>query len=170
MKNVFDLFLGSLEKMKTDGSLIFGTISGVVALAVPEWIMSKDFGAQHVVLVGILISIFFMEQMVGSRLAKMSPVKNKRSTTLIDSTIRNVIILMCCMIAYGADYLLSTGSIVFVIFTLAFIYHNFYSLMANLVVLGWGKYFPLWLLYWLSDEIIAKTEKYFPGRKVEVVE
>ena len=39
--------------------------------------------------------------------------------------------------------------------------------MANIRVLGWGGWFPMWLLNWLDDEIKAKTKKYFPQKKEE---
>ena len=72
-----------------------------------------------------------------------------------------------CAAGYGFDFLFNTGSVIFVIITAAFIYHNFYSLVANIAVLGWEKHFPMWLLNWLDNEIAAKKEKYFPTKKEE---
>ena len=108
-----------------------------------------------------------MEWLVGGRLAKLSPVKKNSSEVAIDSAIRDVIIIGMCAAGYGFDYLFNSGSFIYVIITAAFIYHNFYSLMANIAVLKWDKHFPMWLLNWLDNEIAAKKEKYFPGKNKE---
>ncbi|WP_242327821.1 phage holin family protein [Enterococcus avium] len=165
MKEVIELLKNQLDKMTTDGSIFAGVIGGGISLAIPEWITSKTIGVEHAVIIGVLLAVFVMEWLVGARLAKQSAVKSKRSTTMIDSAIRDFIILLICIVAYGFDYLLGTGAIIFCLFTFAFIYHNFYSLMANIAVLGWEDKFPMWLLRWLSDEIEAKKEKYFPTKK-----
>lgn len=161
MKNILSLFLGQLTKMHDDKSWVFG-LAGGVTIAIPGWVSSKSIGLEHAILMLILLAIFAMEWLVGGRLAKLSTEKRKGSTVMIDSAIRDVVIIICCVIGYGVDYLIGTGSIVYAILTLAFIYHNLYSLLANIVVLGWGKYFPLWLLKWLEDEIELKKDKYFP--------
>ena len=162
MNTMIELLKNQLLKMSHDGSWVFGAVGGGISFAFPDWITSKKLGIEHVVVIGILLAVFLMEWAVGSSLAKLSTSKKKNSTTLIDSAIRDFIILVICMIAYGFDYLLGTGSIIFCLFTFAFIYHNFYSLMANIAVLGWEDKFPMWLIKWLEDEIEVKKEKYFP--------
>ncbi|QED63583.1 phage holin family protein [Enterococcus durans] len=159
---MIELLKNQLLKMSHDGSWVFGAVGGGISFVFPDWITSKKLGIEHAVVIGILLAVFLMEWAVGSSLAKLSTSKKKNSTTLIDSAIRDFIILVICMIAYGFDYLLGTGSIIFCLFTFAFIYHNFYSLMANIAVLGWEDKFPMWLIKWLEDEIEVKKEKYFP--------
>lgn len=157
-----ELLKNQLSKMVNDGSWIVGTVGGGISFAFPDWITSKKLGIEHGVVIGILLAVFIMEWAIGSRLAKLSTNTRKSSTVLIDSAIRDFVILIICMVAYGFDYLLGTGSIIFCLFTFAFIYHNFYSLMANIAVLGWEDKFPMWLIKWLEDEIEVKKEKYFP--------
>ena len=159
---IFHLLKGQFIKMSNDGSWLIGTAGGGLSLAIPEWITGKSFRIEHLVLILILLGVFVMEWLVGSRLAKKSPKTEKSSTIFIDSAIRDFIILIICGIAYGFDYLFGTGSLIFCLFTFAFIYHNFYSLMANFAVLGWEDKFPMWLIKWLQDEIKLKKEKYFP--------
>lgn len=156
------LLKNQLSKMVSDGSWKFGAIGGGISFVFPDWITSKKLGIEHGVVIGILLAVFIMEWAIGSRLAKLSTNTRKSSTALIDSAIRDFVILIICMVAYGFDYLLGTGSIIFCLFTFAFIYHNFYSLMANIAVLGWEDKFPMWLIKWLEDEIEVKKEKYFP--------
>ena len=160
--NVFTMIKEQMIKMSHDGSWLIGTAGGGLSLAIPEWITGKSFRLEHAVLILILLGVLVMEWLIGSRLAKQSPKKKKSSTILIDSVIRDFIILIICSIAYGFDYLFDTGSVIFCLFTFAFIYHNFYSLMANIAVLGWEDKFPMWLIKWLQDEIKLKHEKYFP--------
>lgn len=160
-----DMLKGQLEKMNIDGSWVFGAVSGGIAIVIPEWIYTPGWSDNHAILLGMLFGIIVLEWLVGSRLAKKSPVKQKTSEVAIDSLIRDILILGICAIGYGIDVLFSSGSFVFVTITAAFIWHNFYSLMANIKVLGWGKWFPMWLLNWLEDEIKAKTKKYFPNAK-----
>lgn len=160
-----ELLKNQLLKMSHDGSWVVGAIGGGVSFVFPDWITSKQLGIEHAVVVGILLAIFLMEWAVGSSLAKRSTSERKNSTALIDSAIRDFVILVICVVAYGFDYLLGTGSIIFSLFTFAFIYHNFYSLMANIAVLGWEDKFPMWLIKWLEDEIEVKKEKYFPTNK-----
>lgn len=150
--------------MTKDGSFIIGGIGGLLSLTVPDWVNHPGWNYYHTIMIIILLAVFVMDWMAGSSLAHHSTVKRKTSEVANDSLIRDGIVLGICLSAYGIDQLLvSTGSWVFVIFTAAFIYHNFYSLMANIAVLGWEPYFPMWLLKWLEDEIEAKKEKYFPA-------
>ncbi|EOL41985.1 hypothetical protein RV11_GL003518 [Enterococcus phoeniculicola] len=171
MSDILRLFVGQLEKMKSDGSWVLGAVTGGISLSVPGWVTAKEVGLEHIILLGILMAVFVMEWMIGSRLAKKSTNKLKSSSVMIDSAIRDFVIVICCIVAFGFDYLLGTGSVIFTIFTVAFIYHNFYSLLANLAVLGWDKHFPMWLLKWLGDEIEAKKDKYFPdSEKTNVID
>jgi len=167
MTEILDLLKGQLSKMNVDGSWIFGVVSGGLTIAIPQWIFKSEWSMNHTVLISILIGVIGMEWIVGSRLATKSPVQKNSSSVAIDSAIRDVIIIGMCAAGYGFDFLFNTGSVIFVIITAAFIYHNFYSLVANFAVLGWEKHFPMWLLNWLDNEIAAKKDKYFPVRNKE---
>lgn len=167
MTEIMDLLRGQLSKMNVDGSWIFGAVTGGLTIAIPQWIYTQGWSANHSILIIILIGIIAMEWLVGGRLAKLSPVQKNSSEVAIDSAIRDVIIIGMCAAGYGFDHLFDTGSVIYVFITAAFIYHNFYSLMANIAVLGWDKHFPMWLLNWLDNEIAAKREKYFPVKNKE---
>lgn len=165
IKTIIEMLGNQAEKMKNDGSWIIGSLSGIFSVAVPKWVMDPNWSVDHTILIGVLIILFILEFLVGRRLAKSSDVVRKTSGIGIDAAIRDFIILSICMIAYGFDHMLSLGSILFVIVTAAFIYHNLYSLLANIYVLGWDKHFPMWLFNYLQDEIEVKKEKYFPEKK-----
>ncbi len=165
MNEIWDLLKHQLTRMNGDGSWVVGAVGSGMSLTIPQWVTSKQLSIEHGIVIAILLVVFVMEWLVGGRLAKKSTTKKKGSTPMIDSAIRDFIILIICVAAYGFDYLLGTGAIIFCLFTFAFIYHNFYSLMANIAVLGWEDYFPMWLLKWLQDEIELKKEKYFPSDK-----
>lgn len=167
MAEIMDLLKGQLVKMGVDGSWVFGVVSGGLAIAIPQWIYTQGWSANHSILIIILIGIIAMEWLVGGRLAKLSPVQKNSSEVAIDSAIRDVIIIGMCAAGYGFDHLFDTGSFIYVFITAAFIYHNFYSLMANIGVLGWEKHFPMWLMNWLENEIEAKKDKYFPENNKE---
>ena len=167
MREIKKMVVDQLGKMWTDKSLIFGAVSGGLSIAIPQWIFESRWGVSHTVLILILVGVLLAEQLVGRRLAKLSPVTAKSSEVMIDSLVRDVIMLMICAAAYGLDFLFNSGSVIFVIVVASFIYHNFYSLMANAVVLGWGKNFPMWLFFWLNDEIILKAKKYFPNSSIK---
>lgn len=159
------LLKNQFEKMNHDGSWIIGGVTGGVTIAIPQWIYQKEWSIYHTILMVIMMSVLIGDWIVGNRLAKKSPVKRKVSEVAIDAIIRDGLIVAICTGAYGFDFLLGTGSIIYVVFTSAFIYHNLYSLLANIEVLGWSKNFPMWLIKWLDDEIKAKTDKYFPNGK-----
>ena len=167
MKEIIELLRSQLLKMSGDGSWIFGAVSGGFAIAIPQWIYTQGWSINHSILIGILIGVIAMEWLIGGGLAKLSPVQKNSSEVAIDSAIRDVIIIGMCAAGYGFDFLFNTGSVIYVIITAAFIYHNFYSLVANIAVLGWEKHFPMWLLNWLDNEIAAKKEKYFPVKNKE---
>lgn len=117
---MIELLKNQLLKMSYDGSWVLGAIGGGISLVFPDWITSKKLGIEHAVVIGILLAVFLIEWAVGSSLVKLSTSKKKNSTTLIDSAIRYFIILVICMIAYGFDYLLGTGSIIFCLPSLLF--------------------------------------------------
>lgn len=167
MAEIMDLLKGQLSKMNVDGSWVFGVVSGGLTIAIPQWIYTQGWSINHTILIGILIGVIGFEWVVGGRLATASSDKQRSSRVAIDSLIRDVLIVAICAMGLGLDQLFSTGSVIYTIITAAFIYHNFYSLMANIAVLGWEKYFPMWLLNWLDNEIAVKKEKYFPTKKEE---
>lgn len=167
MKEIRKMVLDQLSKMWADKSLIVGAVSGGLSIAIPQWVFDKTWGISHTVFILMFVGVLVAEQIVGRHLAKLSPVTEKSSEVMIDSLVRDVIMLMICAAAYGLDFLFNSGSLIFVIVVASFIYHNFYSLMANVVVLGWGKKFPMWLFFWLNDEIILKAKKYFPNSEIK---
>lgn len=168
MQDMIYLLRSQIEKMNMDGSWYVGLVAGAVSFTIPTWVTQKEWTFQHTVLILILSVVIVLEWAVGGRLAKLSPVTSKSSGVAIDAVIRDALIFAMCGIAYGFDYLIdTTGSAIFVLFTGAFIYHNLYSLLANIEVLGWGKHFPIWLMKWLDNEIQLKTKKYFPNKKEE---
>ncbi|WP_157454985.1 phage holin family protein [Carnobacterium maltaromaticum] len=163
MLDIFNMLKNQLGKMGNDGSWLVGSVTAI-SLQIPEWIYNERWSNYHSVLISILLGVLIFEWLVGGRLAKLSPVKRKTSEVAIDALVRDGAIIAICLGAYGFDFLLGTGSVIFVLFTAAFIYHNLYSLLANVTVLGWGKHFPIWLIKWLDNEIKAKTDKYFPKK------
>ena len=167
MTEIMELLKGQLSKMGTDGSWIFGVVTGGLTIAIPQWVYTKGWSINHTILIGILIGVIGFEWIVGGRLATKSTSRNKTSEVAIDSLIRDIIIMGICAMGLGLDQLFATGSVIYTVITAAFIYHNFYSLMANIAVLGWDKHFPMWLLNWLDNEIAAKKEKYFPVKNKE---
>ena len=167
MAEIMELLKSQLSKMNVDGSWIFGAVSGGLTIAIPQWIYTQGWSDNHTILICILIGVIGFEWLVGGRLATLSTDKYKSSRVAIDSLIRDVLIIGICAMGLGLDQLFSTGSVIYTIITSAFIYHNFYSLMANIAVLGWDKHFPMWLLNWLDNEIAAKRDKYFPVKNKE---
>src|SRR5699024_10984741 len=108
---MIELLKNQLLKMSYDGSWVFGAVGGGISLVFPDWVAAKKVGIEDAVVIGILLAVFLVEWALVSSLVKLSKIKKKNSTTLIDSAIRYFIILVICMIAYGFDYLLGTGSI-----------------------------------------------------------
>lgn len=164
MNEIIGLFKDQLLKMEKDNSWIIGTAGGL-ALTIPQWVFSDTWTLSHTVLLLLLLGVLILDWITGRKLADKSDVIKKKTEIVIDSLIRDGLIFLICLICYGVDYLIGTHSIVFTVFTVAFIYHNFSSFVANATILGWDKNYPLWLfkliLRWIGDEIEAKQEKYF---------
>lgn len=150
--------LGTLSKMKIDHSWVIGAV-GSVTLMIPTWVQHEEWEVHHNEFIVVLVLIIFFDWLAGSQLAHKA---NKRqSTHQNNSLIRDVIIIGMCVAASLLDDAMHTGSFLFFVITLAFMHHNLYSLLANLALLGWDKYFPVGLLKWLNDELEAKARKYF---------
>ena len=168
VKEIKQMVLDQLLKMVQDKSYLIGTVAGTVSVAIPQWVFQdKEWTVNHTILVIILIGVLMLDQMTGRKLAKKSTVVTKNTTVMIDSLMRDFTMLMIAGMAYGFDYLLGTGSILFVFMTVSLIYHNFYSFLANALLLGWGKNYPFWLFKWLDNELKAKAKKYFPDSEIE---
>lgn len=159
-----EMFKSQVGKMFENNNAFFGSLMGA-AIAIPSWIYEKELRLQHVVLMVLLIGVLVVDHIVGSRLAKKSDDKLRTSYTLFDSIVRDFIIIAVCAGAYGLDYLLGTYTIIYSIVTFAFILQNSYSVAGNIYVMGWTKYYPVWLFKWAKDEIEAKKDKYFPDDK-----
>lgn len=165
MNEVIGMTKDMLSKMLKDDSWIVGSAGGLV-LTIPQWIFSDSWTLPHTILMFVLLGVLMLDWITGRKLADKSDVVKKKTEIVIDSLIRDGLIFLICGICYGVDYLIGTHSIIFTVFTVAFIYHNFSSFVANATILGWDKNYPLWLfnfiLKWVGDEIKAKQEKYFP--------
>lgn len=168
MNEILFLMKNQLIKMEKDHSWLIGSTGGVV-LTIPQWVFSDMWTLSHTVLLLLLLGVLMLDWITGCKLADRSPIIRKNTTTVIDSLIRDGLIFLICAICYGVDYLVGTHSIIFTVFTVAFIYHNFSSFVANATILGWDKNYPIWLFHlilrWIGDEIEAKKEKYFPETK-----
>lgn len=162
METVRELF----SKMQESDTLKLGVITGIT-LQIPQWIYSRTFTIQHIVLTAMLIGVLTLDFIVGFYLAKQSPKMKRGSTTLFNAFVKNFVIISICAMAYGMDYLLGTYTFIFSFLTAAFILQNAYSLAGNIYVVGWTKHYPTWLFEWARDEIELKKEKYFPKTEKE---
>lgn len=162
--NQLEMLKDLFNKMQTSNTLKLGTITGLT-LQIPQWIYSREFTLQHIILTGILLGVLLLDFLVGFYLAKQSPNMKRGSATLFNAFVKNFVILSICAMGYGFDYLLGTYSFIFSILTLSFILQNSYSLAGNIYVAGWTKHYPVWLFEWARDEIELKKEKYFPTKK-----
>lgn len=164
METAFYMLKSCFSKMGQSHA-IYGSVIGAI-VSIPAWIESDGISAEHIVMMIILGVILYLDRVTGKELAKRSPVKLKGSHVGNSSTIRNAVIVCICTISVGFDFVFKTRSFIFAIFTAAFIWQNFYSLLGNVITLGWGKYFPLWLFSliekWVEDEVRIKQNKYFP--------
>jgi phage-related holin len=151
---------GTLSKMKVDHSWFVGAVASI-PMMIPGWVQHEEWEIHHNELILVLALIILMDWVAGSRLAHRAG--HKQSTHWNDSLIRDVMILGMCVAASLLDDAMHTGSFLFFVITMAFVHHNLYSLLANLALLGWDKYFPVGLLRWLNDELVAKAHKYFGG-------
>lgn len=161
--NFLSLFRQTLTQMNHNDSWIAG-----ITLAIPSWIMKQHDllpNQYHDVLILALLIVIVMDWAAGTALARKSPKVIKQSNTAIDSLIRDFMIVLCVFLAYLLDFELQSGSLIFAVFCGAFIWQNFISVMANIYVLGWEKYFPMWLVKLISNEITHKIKKYLDGDK-----
>ena len=54
MTEIMDLLKGQLSKMNVDGSWIFGAVTGGLTIAIPQWIYTQGWSANHSILIIIL--------------------------------------------------------------------------------------------------------------------
>ncbi|WP_338453508.1 phage holin family protein [Latilactobacillus sakei] len=165
-----DIFHKLIDSKSYAIGIAAGVSSGVASLVIPDWVMHQGLTKEHAVGIIILLAVFGLDWLCGSRLAKKSPKQSQETNTAIDSAIRDAVIILICIVAVEVDDFLQSRSIVFAFFTASFIYQNFKSVCANAYILGWRGYFPAktldwifkWIDKWLDNEIKAKTKKYFP--------
>ena len=155
---MFENVMGLFQKMIANKSLALGTITGTVGAFVDSLFQAKGFVMLHIYIAVLLGIVLVLDYAVGDRLAKKN--KKYKSNIGIDAVIRDGMILLIVAVGWIFDQLLGTGAFVFAVLSFAFIYHNVQSFAANLYVLGWDKYFPMWLFKFLESEINAKIDKY----------
>lgn len=163
---IMDIFHKLIDSKSYTVGIAAGATSGVASLIVPDWVMHQGPTKEHAVGILVLLVVFGLDWLCGSRLAKKSPKQSQETNTAIDSAIRDAVIVIICIVMIEVDDFLQSRSIFFAFFTAAFIYQNFKSVCANAYILGWRPYFPARVLdvifKWLDNEIEAKTKKYFP--------
>lgn len=154
MFNLTEVF----QKMLSNHSISFGFIAASIGAFVDVMLNAKGFIDLHAYITAILLIIIALDFTVGVRAAKKNG--KYQSNKGIDAVIRDGIILAVVAVGWIIDQMLGTGAFVFSVLALAFTYHNFQSFCANLYVLGWDKYFPMWAFKILESEITAKIRKY----------
>ncbi|MBO0961635.1 phage holin family protein [Neobacillus sp. MM2021_6] len=152
--NVTEVF----TKMVSNKSLALGTLTGTVGAFFDAVLQAKGFNKLHIYIAAALAIIVVLDYVVGDRLAKKNDLY--KSNIGIDACIRDGIIFGIVGVGWIFDQLLGTGALVFAVLAFSFIYHNLQSFVSNLYVLGWDKYFPMWLFKILESEINAKIKKY----------
>lgn len=167
VKEIKKMLLDQLSKMLSDKSYVVGAVASGLSIAIPEWIfVNQNWTMYHSIAIAIFTATLILDQITGRRLAKLSDKVNKSSTTMIDSLFRDMAMYLVVAIGYGLDWLIGSGSIIFAFAVASLSYHTFYSFLANAVVLGWGKNYPIWVFKWLSDEIKIKAKKYFKDAEI----
>lgn len=154
LENLTSIF----QKMVINKSLTLGVITGTIGAFLDAVFEAKGFVLMHMYIAAALAIIISLDYAVGVRVAK----KNRKylSSVGIDAVIRDGVIFGIVGMAWIFDQMLNTGAFIFAVLSFAFIYHNLQSFVANLYVLGWDKYFPMWLFRILESEINAKIKKY----------
>ncbi|OIK11970.1 hypothetical protein BIV60_17090 [Bacillus sp. MUM 116] len=154
---MFENLTGLFQKMVTNKSLVLGALTGTVGAFVDAMFQAKGFKEMHMYIAAALAIIVFLDYVVGVRVAKKNG--SYKSSIGIDAVIRDGVIFLVVSVGWIFDQLLGTGALVFGILAFSFGYHNLQSFGANLYVLGWDKYFPMWLFKILESEINAKIRK-----------
>jgi phage-related holin len=149
------------QKMVGNKSLVFGTVTGVISTFFDAVLKAKGFQQMHIYIASALVIIVFLDYAVGDRLARKN--KTYESNIGIDAVIRDGMIFAIVGVGWIFDQLLGTGALIFAVLALSSFYHNLQSFVANLYVIGWDKYFPMWLFKLLESEINAKIAKYIKG-------
>lgn len=132
-------------------------------LILPKWINNIHSilpNKYHAVIAIALLIVMLLDFICSVELAKQSNKVLKTSTKAVDILIRNCMIILCIILAYIFDLLFETGSIAFVIISVAFMWQIIVSVMADIYVLGWQKYFPIWLIKLINNEITQKINRY----------
>ncbi|MDF2946128.1 MAG: holin family protein [Bacillales bacterium] len=147
-----------VKHMIENKSMIVGIVGGTIGSFFDGLLNTASFSNNHIYLFLLLLLIIGLDFVVGIRIAH----KNKmyQSNIGIDAVIRNALILLTVVIGWLIDKLLGTGALVFGILSLSLAYHNFQSFVANLYVLGWDKWFPIWLFKLVEVEVDSKIKKY----------
>ncbi|MFJ5713103.1 phage holin family protein [Neobacillus sp. NPDC093127] len=146
------------QKMVINKSLVLGALTGTVGAFFDAVFEAKGFEKMHMYIAALLAIVVGLDYVVGVRVAKKNDTY--KSSVGNDAVIRDGLIFAVVAMAWIFDQLLNTGAFVFAVLAFAFIYHNSQSFAANLYVLGWDKYFPMWLFKILKSEINAKIKKY----------
>ncbi|MFF2449386.1 phage holin family protein [Neobacillus sp. NPDC058068] len=146
------------QKMLINKSLVLGALTGTVGAFFDAVFEAKGFEKMHAYIVALLAIMVALDYVVGVRVAKKND--KYKSSVGNDAVIRDGLIFAIVTMAWIFDQLLGTGALIFAVLAFAFIYHNAQSFGANLYVLGWDKYFPMWLFRILESEIKAKIKKY----------
>lgn len=152
--NIFEVF----QKMVADKSFAVGAIAGTIGAFVNSVFEAKGFERMHFFIALVLVIFLVLDYVVGDRLSKKNG--KYRSNIGIDAVIRDAVILAVVAVGWIIDQLFGTGAFVFSVLAFSFMYHSLQSFCANLYVLGWDKYFPMWLFRFLESEIKAKINKY----------
>jgi len=155
---MFNNLVSVFQKMIVNKSLALGAVTGTFGAFLDAVFQAKGFMLMHMYIAALLAIIIALDYAVGDRLARKNG--SYKSSVGIDAVIRDGVIFGIVAMAWIFDQLLNTGAFIFAVLSFAFIYHNLQSFAANLYVLGWDKYFPMWLFRILESEINAKIKKY----------
>lgn len=160
LQTLYDMLAVQFHKM-SQPKMLLQTAAVAIAFKIPGWVFHQGPTINHAVMIVVLVVVMCCDWLSGSVLAHRSPVMLHNSHYGNEAIIRDAIIVFICFGFMGMDFVLKSKSFLFAVFTAAFIAQNMNSVLSNVYVLGWNKYFPMWLFSLLKDEIISKVKKYY---------
>lgn len=145
-------------KMFDNKSFVVGTIFSFTTNFIVRLRGIEGISLFHAELMLVLIMVLLFDYIVGYRIAKRN--NTYQSSIAIDAIIRDAIMIGIAAMFFLVDRILETGALLYTVIVFAMIWNSLQSFVANIYVLGWQRYYPVWLFNIVNSEINAKLKKY----------
>jgi phage-related holin len=127
---------------------------------IPDWVWRQNINFDHLLIFLILILCVSIDYICMSQMVATKVISKKVFSHQKHAVAKIAVLILLLTMATVLDYVLRVGSVCYATLSAATILTSVRTILADIYILGWDRYFPIWLFKFLERTIDEKLKKY----------